>query len=283
MPSRFRHALALHPGDERTLNELGAALENSGDWQQAAEDLYAGHRCASQTCNARFNLARLQLKHDQASAAEQQFRTMLAQCPFRRERCIAGLELHWRVRANRRPRRLSFAPRCSLDPTISPHFTTWEIWRFRQISLSRLWSFLKPPSNSAQGCGRARTTGGRLCVIGTRRRRSGQLREAIALSPDNPDLHSLLSQALASTGQLQQAIAERKQRCICGQTTPMTGTTWAFWKARAGKIAEAREDFRHRLTARSRSCAGAGKSGASSGEPPSSNGNPTLPFVIPSG
>jgi len=31
----FRHALALHPGDERTLNELGAALENSGDWHQA--------------------------------------------------------------------------------------------------------------------------------------------------------------------------------------------------------------------------------------------------------
>jgi hypothetical protein len=31
----FQHALALHPGDERTLNELGAALENAGDWRQA--------------------------------------------------------------------------------------------------------------------------------------------------------------------------------------------------------------------------------------------------------
>ena len=31
----YQHALALHPGDERILNEFGAALENSGDWQQA--------------------------------------------------------------------------------------------------------------------------------------------------------------------------------------------------------------------------------------------------------
>jgi len=37
-----------------------------------------------------------------------------------------------------------------------------------------------------------------------------QLRAAITLSPANPDLHAQLSQGLASTGQLEPEIAERK-------------------------------------------------------------------------
>jgi Flp pilus assembly protein TadD len=35
MSAHLQRNLAEYPGDERTLNELGAALENSGNWQQA--------------------------------------------------------------------------------------------------------------------------------------------------------------------------------------------------------------------------------------------------------
>jgi Flp pilus assembly protein TadD len=77
----YRRALTLHPGDERTLNELGASLENAGDWHQAQKTFLQDIAAHPETCNARFNLARLDLKHEQAAAAEQQFRAMLTQCP----------------------------------------------------------------------------------------------------------------------------------------------------------------------------------------------------------
>src|SRR5258708_1139423 len=77
----YRHALALHPGDERVLNEFGAVLENSGDWRQAQKVFQQDIADHPGTCNARFNLARSELRHDQANNAEQQFRTMLRQCP----------------------------------------------------------------------------------------------------------------------------------------------------------------------------------------------------------
>jgi Flp pilus assembly protein TadD len=74
-----------------------------------------------------------------------------------------------------------------------------------------------------------------------------QLREAIALSPENPELHSLLSQALASTGQLRQAITERKAALHLRANDPDDWNNLGVLEARAGRIAEAREDFRHAL------------------------------------
>ena len=90
-----------------------------------------------------------------------------------------------------------------------------------------------------------------------------QLREAIALSPANPDLHSLLSQALAGTGQLEQAIAERKAALHLRANDADDWNNLGVLEARAGRIAEAREDFRPRLAARARSCASAQQSAAS--------------------
>jgi Flp pilus assembly protein TadD len=60
-------------------------------------------------------------------------------------------------------------------------------------------------------------------------------------------LHALLSQALASTGQLQQAIAERKAALHLRPNDADDWNNLGVLEARAGKIAEAREDFRHAL------------------------------------
>jgi Flp pilus assembly protein TadD len=74
-----------------------------------------------------------------------------------------------------------------------------------------------------------------------------QLREAIALTPDNPDLHAQLSQALASTGQLEPAIAERKTALHLRADDADDWNNLGVLEARAGRIAEAREDFLHAL------------------------------------
>jgi Flp pilus assembly protein TadD len=73
------------------------------------------------------------------------------------------------------------------------------------------------------------------------------LREAIRLSPANPDLHSLLAQALAGTGQFEQAIAEQKAALRLRQNNADDWNDLGVLEARAGKITEAREDFLHAL------------------------------------
>jgi Flp pilus assembly protein TadD len=70
-----------------------------------------------------------------------------------------------------------------------------------------------------------------------------QLREALTLGPDNPDLHAQLSQALASTAQLEQAIAERKAALHLRADDADDWNNLGVLEARAGRIAEARGDF----------------------------------------
>jgi Flp pilus assembly protein TadD len=70
-----------------------------------------------------------------------------------------------------------------------------------------------------------------------------QLRAAITLSPANPDLHAQLSQALASTGQLEPAIAERKAALHLRADDADDWNNLGVLEARAGRIGQAREDF----------------------------------------
>jgi Flp pilus assembly protein TadD len=74
-----------------------------------------------------------------------------------------------------------------------------------------------------------------------------QLREAIRLSPANPDLHALLAQALAGTGKYEQAIAEQKAAIHLRENDADDWNDLGVLEARAGKIAEAREAFLHAL------------------------------------
>ncbi len=243
----YRHALVLHPDDERTLNELGAALENSGDWQQARKTFMQDIGAHPKTCNARFNLAGLELKHDQASAAEQQFRTMLVQCPSDAG-VHSGLGVALKSEGQPGAAQAELRAALEIDHTISRHFTTWEIWRFRVVNLSKLRSFSRRPSNSAPRM-LTRASNWRMLMRyrGALATRWSSCARPSRLSPDNPELHSLLSQALASTGQLQQAIAERKAALHLRANDPDDWNNLGVLEARAGRIAEAREDFRRAL------------------------------------
>src|SRR3984957_17114315 len=80
--TEFRRALVMHPADDRLLNELAVVLENSGDWRQAQQIYREDITAHPGACNARFDLGRSELKHEEAGDAEQQFRTMLQRCPM---------------------------------------------------------------------------------------------------------------------------------------------------------------------------------------------------------
>ena len=74
-----------------------------------------------------------------------------------------------------------------------------------------------------------------------------QLRAAIVLSPDNPDLHALLSQALAGNGELAQAVVEQKKAVHLRANDADNWNNLGVLEAKAGKVSEAREDFRRAL------------------------------------
>ena len=243
----YRHALALHPGDERTLNELGAAFENSGDWQQAQKVFKQDVAAHPETCNARFNLARSDLKHDQATAAEDQFRTMLAQCPA--DAAVhSGLGVALESDGHEEAAEAEFHAALQMDPQDFTALQNLGSLALQANQPRQAAEFLEvavkerpTDADAHQQLAEAYGLSGRIDDA------VNQLHQAIALSPDDPDLHSLLSQALAGTGQLELAIVERKAALHLRANDADDWNNLGVLEARTGRIAEAREDFRHAL------------------------------------
>ena len=164
--------------------------------------------------------------------------------------CIAGLGSLWKVEGQYRGRggraSRSAADRCH---TISRLFSTWEIWPFKanqpQQAVGLLEAAVKQRPKDADA---HQQLADGVCVIGTRlATRWCSCARPSRLSPANPDLHALLSQALASTGQLEQAIAERKAALRLRANNADDWNNLGVLEARAGRITEAREDFLHAL------------------------------------
>jgi Flp pilus assembly protein TadD/mono/diheme cytochrome c family protein len=81
----FQQVLKLAPGDAETLTALGAALDGAGDWQGARATLEQAANSPTaekqQVCDARFDLASLDLRHEEHAAAVTELRAELAACP----------------------------------------------------------------------------------------------------------------------------------------------------------------------------------------------------------
>jgi Flp pilus assembly protein TadD len=85
----FQQVLTIAPGDAETLTALGAALSGAGDWQAARSEfeqaISAKDAQPGQRCDARFDLASLDLHRQAWGEAEREFRDELAACPEDRE------------------------------------------------------------------------------------------------------------------------------------------------------------------------------------------------------
>ena len=84
----FEQDLAADPGDLRVSNALGAAQEGAGDWQkaratfrQAADSSSHSPAADASRCDARFNLAQLELQHELFPEAERDLRAHHEACP----------------------------------------------------------------------------------------------------------------------------------------------------------------------------------------------------------
>jgi len=243
----YRHMLALHAGDERALNGLGAALNDSGDWQQA-QKVFAGLIAAHpDSCDGRFNLASLELKHDQANDAEQQFRSMLEQCP-------ADAGIHSGLGAALASEGRAEAAQAEFERSlaIDAHDFT-ALYNLGDLALqggqlAKAVSLLESAAEQRPGDADVHE---HLADAYAQSGRMGdavsQVRAAIRISPDSAALHALLSQALAATGDLEQAIEEQKTALHLAGNDADGWNNLGVLEAQAGKNAEARADFLHAL------------------------------------
>jgi Flp pilus assembly protein TadD len=80
----YRRLLADNPGDAnapRTITSLGAAMVAAGDWQGATEQFHAALKLDPTYTDAAFDLAGIDLQHDQFSEAEQLLTQLTAAHP----------------------------------------------------------------------------------------------------------------------------------------------------------------------------------------------------------
>jgi len=245
--AEYRKLLAAHPGDARTLNSLGAALENAGDGRGAEEAFEQAITAGTDTCDAQFNLAGLELKQSEFSRAETQFRTMLGQCPGDAE-THSGLGVALDGEGDSQSAEAEFERALELDPS---SFTA--LYHLGEMAIEQ-----SPPERAVDLLEKASAerpddvdTRERLALALAQSGRQGdaltQLRAAVQLKPNDANLHALLAQVLAGTGELQQAIEEQDQALHLQPNDADGWNNLGVLEARTGKTAAARADFQRAL------------------------------------
>ena len=73
----YRQTLQARPGDVRTMTALASAVNKAGDWKQAQELLQKAIALDATYADAHFDLAVIQLQHEEYAGAEQELRAVV--------------------------------------------------------------------------------------------------------------------------------------------------------------------------------------------------------------
>jgi tetratricopeptide (TPR) repeat protein len=243
----YKQMLVQQPEDARTLTGLGAAYETAGDWQKAAQVYQQAIAANAGACDARFDLAELELKHDQAGAGEQQLHSMQDHCP---DDADVHSALGMALVAQNQPEAATAEFNRALELTADDFAALYNLGILvaqsgdfpRAIELLKAASRQRPNDvDPVVQLAAAYAQSGLLDDA------TEQLLTAIKISPKDANLHSLLSQVLASNGHLPMAV-EQQQAAL--RLAPGDADGWnnlGVMQARQGDTAAAREDFMHAL------------------------------------
>jgi Flp pilus assembly protein TadD len=249
--AEFDRVLKLDPGDPGTRIALGATLNGAGDWRKARElftgVLASGRASHAQVCDAGFNLASLDLRHQELKSAEQEFQHQLAACPEDAE-THAGLGAVLSAEGQSAAAESEFRRSLELDPgnlqaTLGLADISLEAGENAQ-AIERLTAALSthPASEAAHTqLARAYAQSGNLDGAQTELHRSAELK------PGDPAIHSALSQLLGQAGHLEDAIAEQRLALKLLDTDADGWNNLGVLEARTGKLDSARTDFERAL------------------------------------
>lgn len=211
----YEQLLKLDHGSARTLTALGAAYEGAGQLDQAAESYRSAIAHASGAdsgeCNARFDLARLDVVRGKYGDAEKESHDLLAKCPEDAEsHSVLGVALL----ATQRPEdaEKEFRRALELDPG---DFTALYNLGCMAADAGKLDEAEKMLEAAVRVSPDSPDAHERLAVTyGQQQRLSDalvQLRAVVALTPGDAQAHSALSQVLGMLGRSEEAFTEQKE------------------------------------------------------------------------
>jgi tetratricopeptide (TPR) repeat protein len=247
----FEEDLKLDPANVLAITALGAALDGAGEWEQARERyrtaISVAARDGSSSCDARYDLARLLVRHDEYKDAESEFRAQLAACPEDAgTRSGLGAALLGEGRTDEAVS--EFRRALEIDPgdfTALYHLGDMAV---DSGSMEQAAKWLEaavhadPTSTDAEEkLAFAYAQQGRLSDALV------HLRNAARLTPQDARLHGLISQVLAQLGQTGEAIGEAKRALEIDATDADGWNNLGVLEERAGQTAAARADFEHAL------------------------------------
>jgi Flp pilus assembly protein TadD len=247
----YEQELKLDPNNARALTALGAALEGAGQFDQAREHYRNAIAVASPAdsggCDARFDLARLEVRRVEYAEAEKEYRALLSACPEDAEMHSGlGAALLGEGRTEDAAREF----RRALEMDAGDFTALYNLGAMAadagkpEPAAKLLEDAVRVKADSSDAhvkLASAYAQRGRLSDALT------QLRTAAALAPQDAQVHSLLAQVLDGLGQSEEAFTEQKRAL---QLDPQDADGWnnlGAMLARGGQIDAARAAFEHAL------------------------------------
>jgi len=235
------------PNAARTATSLGAAQQQSGDWQSALASYQHALILDPSYADARYDLATLELHHEQYEAAASDYRALLAKHSddaAAHGGLAAALAQLQQVDAAR----AEFDRALALDPaqpdTLANYASLELAANNPQHATDLLTKAIAAGAHDA-------ATYQQLAFADQQTRHPEEaeaaLRSAIAADPANPTSHSLLAQLLAARGDLAAAIKEQQAALRINEKDADGWSNLGVLHAQSGQSTEARSDFEHAL------------------------------------
>ncbi len=246
----YRKLLAAEPVNSpnaaRIATSLGAAQQQDGDWQSAVATYRHALTLDPNYTDARYDLATLELQHDQYDAASADYRTLLQQHPDDAA-AHGGLGA---ALAQLEPdaARAEFDRALALDPAQPDTLANYASLELGSDHPQHAQELLTKAI--AAGVHDAATYQ-QLAFADQQIRHPEQaeaaLRSAIAADPADPTSHGLLAQLLAARGDLAAAIREQQAALHLNEKDADGWSNLGVLHAQSGQAAAARSDFEHAL------------------------------------
>jgi Flp pilus assembly protein TadD len=259
----YRKLAAASPNDARVATSLGAALEQtagqnleqtagqnptqSGDWQSALASYKRALTLDPSYADARYDLATLELHHDQYEAAASDYRVLIQQHPDDAA-AHSGLGAALAQLQQDDAARAEFERALALDPAQPDTLVNYASLELGANNPEHAHELL---TKAVAAGAHDAATYQQLAFADQQTHHPEEaeaaLRSAIAADPADPTSHALLAQLLAARGDLKAAITEQQAALRLNAKDADGWSNLGVLHAQTGQSTEARSDFEHAL------------------------------------
>jgi Flp pilus assembly protein TadD len=235
------------PNAARIATSLGAAQQQSGDWQSALATYRHALTLDPSYADARYDLATLELQHDQYDAAAADYRALLAKSP---DDATAHGGLGAALAQLQQPdaARAEFDHALALDPAQLDTLANYASLELANGNPQHAQELL---TKAVAAGAHDAATYQQLAFANQQTRHPAEaeaaLRSAIAADPSDATSHSLLAQLLAARGDLSAAITQQQAALRINQKDADGWSNLGVLHAQSGHADQARSDFEHAL------------------------------------